>query len=282
MTAPALLTAWSAVVAIPTSEALRHFLPKRYFEWGSKRYIPLLVFGTTLNGLMQILINLSLKGKLSLAVPILSSTPIFALCLSALFLARHRTPERARGVRRIHRRAGHRGGEHREAWLGGHGQHDGNRLGAGRRRHGGVHGGSRRAAPAAHGSDVGHPAHQRLQHARPGHVRLVGIQGRRRHGGGHALVRAAGRHSLQLRAPGLLQGDRLHRPSPADDAHEHFPFAEPVPGRPLPGRGARPGRSGGNGPRGGGRHPGELRARQGALVPAGDPLGVRERVFRWA
>ena len=35
---------------------------------------------------MQILINLALKGKLSLAVPILSSTPIFALCLSALFL----------------------------------------------------------------------------------------------------------------------------------------------------------------------------------------------------
>ena len=86
MAAPALLTAWSAFVAIPTSEGLRHFLPARYFEWGSKRYIPLLVFGTTINGLMQILINLALKGKLSLAVPILSSTPIFALCLSALFL----------------------------------------------------------------------------------------------------------------------------------------------------------------------------------------------------
>ncbi|MCE2452736.1 MAG: DMT family transporter, partial [Nitrospinae bacterium] len=86
MAAPALLTAWSAMVAIPTSEGLRHFLPKRYFQWGSKRYLPLLVFGTIINGLMQILINLSLKGKLSLAVPILSSTPIFALCLSALFL----------------------------------------------------------------------------------------------------------------------------------------------------------------------------------------------------
>lgn len=86
MAAPALLTAWSAMVAIPTSEAFRHFLPKRYFVWGSKRYIPLLIFGTIVNGLMQILINLALQGKLSLAVPILSSTPIFALCLSALFL----------------------------------------------------------------------------------------------------------------------------------------------------------------------------------------------------
>ncbi len=86
MAAPALLTAWSALVAIPTSEGLRRFLPRRYFEWGSRRYIPLLLFGTTINGLMQILINLALKGKLSLAVPILSSTPIFALCLSALFL----------------------------------------------------------------------------------------------------------------------------------------------------------------------------------------------------
>ena len=86
MAAPALLTAWSALVAIPTSEGLRHFLPARYFEWGSKRYLPLLIFGTALNGLMQILINLALQGKLSLAVPILSSTPVFALCLSALFL----------------------------------------------------------------------------------------------------------------------------------------------------------------------------------------------------
>ncbi len=86
MAAPALLTAWSALVAIPTSEALRRFLPKRYFEWGSRRYVPLLIFGTTINGLMQILINLALQGKLSLAVPILSSTPIFALSLSALFL----------------------------------------------------------------------------------------------------------------------------------------------------------------------------------------------------
>lgn len=86
MAAPALLTAWSALVAIPTSEALRRFLPRRYFEWGSRRYLPLLIFGTTINGLMQILINLALQGKLSLAVPILSSTPIFALTLSALFL----------------------------------------------------------------------------------------------------------------------------------------------------------------------------------------------------
>ncbi len=86
MAAPALLTAWSALVAIPTSEALRRFLPRRYFEWGARRYLPLMVFGMTVNGLMQILINLALQGKLSLAAPILSGTPIFALCLSALFL----------------------------------------------------------------------------------------------------------------------------------------------------------------------------------------------------
>ncbi len=86
MAAPALLTAWSAVVAIPASEALRRFLPRRYFEWGSRRYLPLLIFGTTINGLMQVLINLALQGRLSLAVPILSSTPVFALCLSVLFL----------------------------------------------------------------------------------------------------------------------------------------------------------------------------------------------------
>lgn len=95
MAAPALLTAWSAIVAIPTSEGLRRFLPRRYFEWGSRRYLPLLLFGTALNGLMQVLINLALKGKISLAVPILSSTPIFALCLSALFL---------RGIERLNAR----------------------------------------------------------------------------------------------------------------------------------------------------------------------------------
>jgi len=96
MHAPALLTAWAALVAIPTGEALRPLLPRRYFAWGgATRMLPLIGLGTCLNGLQQVVMNQSMKGKLSLAVPISSAAPVFVLLLSALFL---------RGVERLNRR----------------------------------------------------------------------------------------------------------------------------------------------------------------------------------
>ncbi len=87
MAAPALLTAWGALVAIPTGELLRPLLPKRFFEWGgAKRYFHLILIGTCLNGLAQITINQAMRGKLSLAVPIMSASPVFVILFSAMFL----------------------------------------------------------------------------------------------------------------------------------------------------------------------------------------------------
>ncbi|MAE06936.1 MAG: DMT family transporter [Nitrospinota bacterium] len=87
MAAPALLTAWGALVAIPTGELIRPLLPKRFFEWGdAKRVSHLILLGALLNGIGQITVNQAMRGKLSLAVPILSSSPVFVLLLSALFL----------------------------------------------------------------------------------------------------------------------------------------------------------------------------------------------------
>ncbi|MBM32296.1 MAG: hypothetical protein CL764_05495 [Chloroflexi bacterium] len=87
MAEPFLLTTWSALVAIPTGEILRKFLPKKFFCLGdAKKMIPLLLIGVTMNSFAQVLINQSMRGKISLAVPIGSSAPVFVLILSAIFL----------------------------------------------------------------------------------------------------------------------------------------------------------------------------------------------------
>ncbi len=87
MAEPFLLTTWSALVAIPTGEILRKFLPKKFFCMGeAKKMIPLLLFGIAMNSFSQVLINQSMRGKISLAVPIGSSAPVFVLILSAIFL----------------------------------------------------------------------------------------------------------------------------------------------------------------------------------------------------
>jgi len=87
MREPALLTAWAALVAIPTGELLRPLLPRRYFAWGPIGALaPVLLLSMVLNCVQQVLINQSIQGKLSLAVPIMSASPVFVLVLSAAFL----------------------------------------------------------------------------------------------------------------------------------------------------------------------------------------------------
>ena len=87
MAEPFLLTTWSALVALPTGEILRRFLPKKFFSMGdAKKMIPLILIGITMNSFAQVLINQSMRGKISIAVPIGSSAPVFVLILSAIFL----------------------------------------------------------------------------------------------------------------------------------------------------------------------------------------------------
>ena len=87
MAEPFLLTTWSALVALPTGEILRRFLPKKFFSMGdAKKMIPLILIGITMNSFAQVLINQSMRGKISIAVPIGSSAPVFVLFLSAIFL----------------------------------------------------------------------------------------------------------------------------------------------------------------------------------------------------
>ncbi len=88
MPASALLTGWAALVALPAGEALRPFLPKEYFSWRSAglAVIPIIVAGILINSVQQVVINISLKGQLSLAMPIMNSTPVFVMLLSVIFL----------------------------------------------------------------------------------------------------------------------------------------------------------------------------------------------------
>jgi drug/metabolite transporter (DMT)-like permease len=88
MPAAALLTAWSAMVALPAGEMIRPFLPKQYFSWGNAglTVVPIIVVGVLFNSAQQVIINSSLKGQLSLAVPIMSGSPVFVMILSVIFL----------------------------------------------------------------------------------------------------------------------------------------------------------------------------------------------------
>ncbi len=88
MPASALLTAWAAMIAVPMAEVFRQILPRHFFSWGGAGWalVPVIVLGIVLNSAQQVIMNFSLKGQMSLAIPIMSATPVFVMVLSALFL----------------------------------------------------------------------------------------------------------------------------------------------------------------------------------------------------
>jgi drug/metabolite transporter (DMT)-like permease len=84
----ALLTAWAALVAVPTGEMFRKVFPNRQFSWEKVGWslVPLIVLGIFFNSVHQVVMNFSLKGRISLAIPIMSSAPVFVMILSSIFL----------------------------------------------------------------------------------------------------------------------------------------------------------------------------------------------------
>jgi drug/metabolite transporter (DMT)-like permease len=88
MPASALLTAWAALVAVPTGEVLRTVLPNRIFSWEkiSWSLAPVIFLAIFFNSVQQVVMNLSLKGQMSLAIPIMSTSPVIVMLLSAVFL----------------------------------------------------------------------------------------------------------------------------------------------------------------------------------------------------
>ncbi|MFP6869931.1 MAG: DMT family transporter [Nitrospinota bacterium] len=88
MSESALLTAWAALVAVPTGEMFRTVFPKRILSWERVGWslVPLIVLGIIFNSVHQVVMNISLKGQISLAIPIMSSTPVFVMILSSIFL----------------------------------------------------------------------------------------------------------------------------------------------------------------------------------------------------
>ncbi len=88
MPASALLTAWGALIAVPTGEVFRHILPKHFFSWEGAGWslAPLILLAIVLNSAQQVLMNFSIKEHLSLAIPIMSATPVFVMLLSTIFL----------------------------------------------------------------------------------------------------------------------------------------------------------------------------------------------------
>ncbi len=88
MPAAALLTAWSAFVALPVGMMMRPYLPKRDTSWGNAgmAIVPAVAGGIFLSSVHQIFMNNTLLGQLSLAIPIVSAAPVFVMILSAIFL----------------------------------------------------------------------------------------------------------------------------------------------------------------------------------------------------
>ena len=75
-------------MAIPTGEMFRTVFPKRVLSWERVGWslVPLIVLGIIFNSLHQVVMNISLQGQISLAIPIMSSTPVFVMILSSIFL----------------------------------------------------------------------------------------------------------------------------------------------------------------------------------------------------
>ncbi len=88
MPAAALLTAWSAFVALPVGMMMRPYLPERDISWGNAgmAVVPAVAGGIFLSSVHQIFMNNTLMGQLSLAIPIVSAAPVFVMILSAIFL----------------------------------------------------------------------------------------------------------------------------------------------------------------------------------------------------
>ncbi len=88
MPAAALLTSWSAFVALPAGMMMSPYLPKRDTSWGNAgmAVVPAVIAGIFLSSVHQIFMNTTLMGQLSLAIPIVSVAPVFVMILSAIFL----------------------------------------------------------------------------------------------------------------------------------------------------------------------------------------------------
>lgn len=83
-----LLTAWAAFVAVPTGEVFRVAFPTKIFSWEKIGWslVPVILLGIFFNTVHQVVMNFSLKGQISLAIPIMSASPVFVMVLSSIFL----------------------------------------------------------------------------------------------------------------------------------------------------------------------------------------------------
>ena len=79
--------AWGNLIGIPVLMSLRPFVPASLFEWGGRSVIIVVLLMGVLNAANQVFMNLAvLHGDVSVVSPIITSSPVFSLLLTALFL----------------------------------------------------------------------------------------------------------------------------------------------------------------------------------------------------
>ena len=84
---PALTVAWSNLIGLTTLFGMRPFLSKDLYRWAGFGTVLLVIIAAVLNSISQLCMNLSVMyGELSVVTPIITSSPIFSLFFTAIFL----------------------------------------------------------------------------------------------------------------------------------------------------------------------------------------------------
>ncbi len=83
----ALTIAWGNLIGIPVLMSLRSFVHPSLFVWGGRYVVVVVLLMGVLNAANQVFMNLAvLHGEVSVVSPIITSSPIFSLLLTALFI----------------------------------------------------------------------------------------------------------------------------------------------------------------------------------------------------
>ena len=84
---PFLTVAWSNFIGLLTLFGMRRFIDPQMYRWASTKVIFLVLIAAILNSISQFCMNFSVMyGDLSVVTPIITSSPIFSLLLTAIFL----------------------------------------------------------------------------------------------------------------------------------------------------------------------------------------------------
>ena len=86
---PFLTVAWSNFIGLLTLFGMKKFIDPDLYRWAGTKVIFLVLIAAILNSISQFCMNYSVMyGDISVVTPIITSSPIFSLLLTAIFLRR--------------------------------------------------------------------------------------------------------------------------------------------------------------------------------------------------